>query len=295
VDALISATRFLVCHARAAEGEALAAALGLSFQFYDEPLKAVLKAHEPAGVALVLEPEGLGFYALDMPGSGAVRVDLAEGSLGWRIAQERARHEMIVKACGLKKAGQTLQVFDATAGLLRDACVLAAAGATVHVAERSPLVAALIKDGLQRAELIPDLHFLLGHLTFHAGDALQQLQQLQKLAGYDTDHDTDHDADHGVSNGINHEARLAWRPDVVCLDPMFPHRDKTALVKKEMRVFRAVVGEDNDADKLLAPALAAAKKRVVVKRSRLAPWLANKKPSMVMEGKSGRFDIYLVG
>jgi 16S rRNA (guanine1516-N2)-methyltransferase len=74
---------------------------------------------------------------------------------------------------------------------------------------------------------------------------------------------------------------------------MFPHRDKSALVKKEMRVFRAVVGEDPDADALLAPALAAAKKRVVVKRPKLAPWLGQKKPSLSMEGKSGRFDIYL--
>src|SRR5690606_42059266 len=35
--------------------------------------------------------------------------------------------------------------------------------------------------------------------------------------------------------------------DVVYLDPMFPHRDKSALVKKEMQVFRQVVGDDDDA------------------------------------------------
>lgn len=266
--------RFLVCAGRRAEGEALAVQLGLSAEIYDAPLKSILKAQVPSSATstavLVLEPEGLGLYALDMPGSGAVRVNLAEGSLGWRIAQERARHEMIVKACGLKKADHPLRVFDATAGLLRDAAVLAAAGAQVTLAERSPLIAALIQDGLRNAAQSFDLQPLLAHLEFHPGDSLLQLQALAGMPA-------------------------AHRPDVVCLDPMFPHRDKAALVKKEMRVFRAVVGEDADADALLAPALAAAKKRVVVKRPRLAPWLADKKPSLVMEGKSGRFDIYLLG
>jgi 16S rRNA (guanine1516-N2)-methyltransferase len=74
---------------------------------------------------------------------------------------------------------------------------------------------------------------------------------------------------------------------------MFPHRDKSALVKKEMRVFRAVVGTDDDTDALLAVAMKAAKRRVVVKRPRLAPPLAGLKPTMTLEGKSGRFDIYL--
>lgn len=268
----MQALRFLVCAERRAEGEALAATLGLPLEIYTEPLKTALKAHVPAGVALVLETDGLGLFALDMPGSGAVRVNLEEGALGWRIAQERARHEMIVKACGLKKADQPLRVFDATAGLLRDAAVLAAAGAEVTLAERSPVIAALIQDGLHKAGQSFDMRPLLAHLEFHPGDSLLHLQA---LASADTP--------------------LEKRPDVVCLDPMFPHRDKAALVKKEMRVFRAVVGEDADADALLAPALAAAKKRVVVKRPRLAPWLADKKPSLVIEGKSGRFDIYLVG
>lgn len=263
----MQALRFLVCEERRAEGERLAARLGIPAESYALPLKAELKKHAPAGAALVLEPEALGLYALDMPGSGAVRIDLAEGSLGWRVADNRARHEMVVKACGLLKASTPLRIFDATAGLLRDACVLAAAGAHVQVAERSPVIAELIEDGLQRAQGRPELAELLARLQFSPGDSLQQLEVL---------------------------AGAEQRPDVVYLDPMFPHRDKAALVKKEMRVFRAVVGEDMDADALLAPARAAAKKRVVVKRPRLAPWLAGVKPGLVLEGKSGRFDIYLV-
>lgn len=291
---LITPINFYVCATRAAEGEVLAAQFKPADHaqhsarlnnavHYSGDLKHFLK-HQPAtGSALILSADGLGLYALDMPGSGAVRVDLSEGALGFRVAQERARHEMIVKACGLKKYPQPVRVFDATAGLLRDASVLAAAGAQVRVAERSPLIAALIHDGLQRAQRVSELQFLLMNLNFCAGDALHILQAMAEKnktepnAEYKTDDERD------------------WQPDVICLDPMFPHRDKSALVKKDMRVFRDVVGADNDADALLAPALAAAKKRVVVKRPRLAPCLADKNPSMVLEGKTGRFDIYLVG
>lgn len=262
----MQALRFLVCEGREAEGRLLAARLGLSAELFVLPIKAELKRHAPAGAALVLEPDGLGLYALDMPGSGPVRIDLGEGSLGFRVADNRARHEMVVKACGLLKATSPLQILDATAGLLRDACVLAAAGARVQVAERSPVIAELIEDGLKRAQGQAELADLLSRIAFRPGDSLLLLHAM---------------------------AAASEQVDVVYLDPMFPHRDKSALVKKEMRVFRAVVGEDADADALLAPARAVARKRVVVKRPKLAPWLAAAKPGLTLEGKSGRFDIYL--
>lgn len=264
----MTAPALLVCRTREAEGRALGERLGLAVQLFDPPLRERLKQLPPEGTALALEPEGLGLYALDLPGSGAVRVELEAGSLGWRLGAERARHETIVRACGLLKAKAPLVVFDATPGLLRDACVLAAAGATVVMAERAPVIAALVEDGLRRAAAHPELAGLLERLAYQAGDSLQCLQAL---------------------------AAAETRPDVVCLDPMFPHRDKSALVKKEMRVFRAVVGDDLDADALLAPALAAARRRVVVKRPRGAPVLAGRAPSLVLDGKSARFDIYLVG
>jgi 16S rRNA (guanine1516-N2)-methyltransferase len=83
-------------------------------------------------------------------------------------------------------------------------------------------------------------------------------------------------------------------PDVVYLDPMFPHRKKSAAVKKEMRLFQQLLGSDDDADLLLEPALTLAKKRVVVKRPSGAPFLANKKPHIEMLGKANRFDVYLI-
>jgi len=87
----------------------------------------------------------------------------------------------------------------------------------------------------------------------------------------------------------------AWEgeaPQGIYLDPMFPHRDKSALVKKEMRVFRPLVGDDLDAPALLEAALALATHRVVVKRPRKAPIIEGGKPSHSLEGKSSRYDIY---
>ena len=60
-----------------------------------------------------------------------------------------------------------------------------------------------------------------------------------------------------------------------------------------MRVLREVVGDDLDAEKLLEAALQVAKKRVVVKRAKLAPTLTEKKPDVIFMGKSSRFDVYL--
>jgi 16S rRNA (guanine1516-N2)-methyltransferase len=86
----------------------------------------------------------------------------------------------------------------------------------------------------------------------------------------------------------------AQRPEVVYLDPMYPTRNKTALVKKEMRVLKNIVGEDHDAPALLVAALACARQRVVVKRPRLASPLAGPKPSMQIAAKTTRFDVYLL-
>jgi 16S rRNA (guanine1516-N2)-methyltransferase len=86
---------------------------------------------------------------------------------------------------------------------------------------------------------------------------------------------------------------LGFTPDVVYLDPMFPHKKKSALVKKEMRVFQSLVGPDLDADALLPAALAVAGKRVVVKRPDYAGWLNEMAPNSAIETKSNRFDLYI--
>ena len=81
-------------------------------------------------------------------------------------------------------------------------------------------------------------------------------------------------------------------PDVIYIDPMFPAREKSGKVKKEMQLFHQLVGTDDDSSTLLPLALAVARYRVVVKRSVHAPFLADQKPGYSLKGKSTRFDIY---
>jgi 16S rRNA (guanine1516-N2)-methyltransferase len=84
------------------------------------------------------------------------------------------------------------------------------------------------------------------------------------------------------------------RPDIIYLDPMFPARQKSAQVKKEMVLLQRLLPPEQDTLSLFRQALACAAKRVVVKRPRLASNLADQAPSYSITGKSSRFDIYVV-
>ncbi len=196
---------------------------------------------------------------------GPVYVDFVGGAVGHRHRFGGGRGQPIAKAVGLK-GGAAPSVWDVTAGLGRDAFVLASLGCEVTLVERSPVVAALLEDGLKRARNDAEAGAVVARMRLLRGDAAELLAALEPDA----------------------------RPDVVYLDPMYPHRRKSALVKKEMRLFRELVGEDLDADRLLPPALAAARQRVVVKRPDYAEPLAGTPPTLAIATKNHRFDIYVL-
>ncbi len=222
-----------------------------------------------SGLALLQQAYHLELRQLDEPKVGAIVVDFTSDALTFRRLHGGGKKEAIAKAIGLK-GKNSLHVLDATAGLGRDAFVLASLGCVVDMIERSPVVAALLQDGLDRASSDEELGaWVPNHMCLFHGAALNLLQSWQ-------------DTNPPVA-----------RPDVVYLDPMFPHRKRNAAVKKEMRLFQQLLGPDEDADLLLAPALALAKSRVVVKRPTGAPFLASKKPQIEMLGKANRFDVYL--
>ncbi len=218
----------------------------------------------PAPFALVLTESRLELRKLDEPKLGAVYVDFVEGAVAHRRKFGGGRGQSIAKAVGLK-SGAMPTVVDATAGLGRDAFVLASLGCKVTLIERSPVVAALLQDGLTRAGQDPEI-----------GPWVRERMQLLQGPAVET------------------LLALTERPEVIYLDPMFPHKQKSALVKKEMRVFQSLVGADLDADALLPAALRMADKRVVVKRPDYAGWLNEQKPSMAIETKSNRFDVYVM-
>jgi 16S rRNA (guanine1516-N2)-methyltransferase len=78
---------------------------------------------------------------------------------------------------------------------------------------------------------------------------------------------------------------------------MFPPRDKSAAVKKEMALFQALL--DNraiaqDQEALLGWALDQDVARVVVKRAPRAPALGGRKPAHSVAGKAVRYDVFVL-
>lgn len=212
---------------------------------------------------LCLDEQGLSLKQGNFPRT-AVQVNFSEGTAAHRRKFGGGQGQDIAKAIGISAYKPT--VVDATAGLGRDSFVLATLGCRVFAQERQPVVAALLADGLQRAAADPDIADIIARISLQYGSSHELLQPV---------------------------ADPAHKPDVVYLDPMFEHDDKqTAQVKKDMQAFRAVVGQDSDADDLLEKALACARCRVVVKRARKAAPLAGREPSYALTGKANRFDVY---
>jgi 16S rRNA (guanine1516-N2)-methyltransferase len=87
--------------------------------------------------------------------------------------------------------------------------------------------------------------------------------------------------------------RADERPEVVYLDPMFPPRTKTALVKKDIALLQGLLGSAQDFPALLAAALACARHRVVVKRPGSKVEESGPRPTFVVPGKSAHFEVYV--
>lgn len=232
------------------QAEHWAQRLGLALQLDD------------ADFALQVSDQGLQLQQLGPQAPGAVRVDFVEGAVAHRRLFGGGSGQMIAKAVGVQP-GVRPRVLDATAGLGKDAFVLASLGCEISLIERQPIIAALLEDGLHRAQGHEEVGAIVARMRLLTGNAIELMSHWEEEA-----------------------------PQVIYLDPMFPHRDKSALVKKEMRLFRPLVGDDMDAPALLAAALALASHRVVVKRPRKAPCIEGPKPSHALEGKSSRYDIY---
>ena len=146
----------------------------------------------------------------------------------------------------------------------RDAFVLASLGCQVNMIERSPIIAALLEDGLARAKLDVEIGpWVSQRLSLSFGDSRKCF------------------------------SALPFKPDVVYLDPMFPEKGKSALVKKEMQVLKVLIGADSDASTLFPIAFKVAKNRVVVKRPMQVDYLAGQKPNTSIKSRNYRFDVYI--
>ncbi|SEH31649.1 class I SAM-dependent methyltransferase [Rhizobium sp. NFR12] len=189
-------------------------------------------------------------------------VDFVGGAVGHRFRSGEGRKQDLPKAVGFS-SGTIPDVVDATAGLGRDAFLLASLGARVTLIERSETMHALLLEGLERARAEGGRHAeTVSRMTLVHGDSCVLLPQM--------------------------------KPQVILIDPMHPPRDKTALVKKEMRLIRDIVGTDADSVQLMQVALEAAQNRVVLKWPlRAEPMAGVRKPSHQILGKSTRYDVFV--
>lgn len=215
------------------------------------------------GSALVLVVQGA-TRSLRQTGPGApgpVAVDFAGGTM--RHRRRGGANELLGRAVGLSPR-RRLRVLDATAGLGRDAFVLADLGAHVVLCERQPVVAELLRAGLASAAGSDDewLRTVAARMRLVEGDAREQV--LSPL-------------------------------DVIYLDPMFPARGKHAAVKKEMALFQRLLGDSaDDGAVLLDWALRQSVSRVVVKRPLRARELGGHAASHCIRGKAVRYDVHVI-
>jgi 16S rRNA (guanine1516-N2)-methyltransferase len=219
---------------------------------------------------LVYDVDGLTLHFTGTKAPGPIKVDFVSGAAAHRRQYGGGKGQMIAKAVGIK-GGFRPNILDLTAGLGQDGFVLATLGCALTMVERVPIIYGLLDDGLRRARVAGDssLSAIVQRIHLYRQEALAYLAQLSSPV------------------------------DVIYLDPMFPERDKSALVKKSMLAFQHVVGADEDAGELLAIALLKARYRVVVKRPRKAPSIDQQypildlpAPGLVLAGKSSRYDIY---
>lgn len=180
--------------------------------------------------------------------------------------RRRAGHnELLGRALGLHKR-PGLAVVDATAGLGRDAFVLADLGARVLLCERHPVLALMLEEALAHAVASADQRLVRAaeRMRLWPGDA-RQLPQAE-LDGM----------------------------EAVYLDPMFQQPGRRAAAGKEMAALQHLLGwqEQEAQHALLEWALASGVERVVVKRAIKAPLLGGRSPHHCLRGRAVRFDVY---
>lgn len=189
-------------------------------------------------------------------------VDFVGGKVGFRLRSGEGKNQALAKAVGLNK-GKMPKVIDATAGLGRDAFLLASLGVSVSLIERSPVMHQHLVEGMERAKAEGGIYAeIMERMTLLHGNSIELIPTLQA--------------------------------DVIVVDPMHPPRGNTALVKQEMRVLREVVGADTDQEDLMKVALAHARSRVVLKWPiKAEPMAGIRKPSHQIVGKSTRWDVFM--
>jgi len=202
--------------------------------------------------------------ALFPPNTGPVYVDFVTGKKNHRRQFGGGKGQPLARAV---LAAEHPTIIDATAGMGGDAFVFASLGCQVTMIERSPIIAALLQDALNRAQ---------------QNDTPEEIQEIVSRLSLINDDATQY---------LTNQTPIC---DVVYLDPMYPENKKSAATKKDMQALQHLVGPDMDSETLLKAALHVAQKRVVVKRPKNAPTLVGIQPNASIQSPNTRYDIYAI-
>ncbi len=211
-----------------------------------------------SALALLVSAEGLSLT----DGENEMRGDFKK--MLPRLRYNNLTHEAVVKAAKGKNIPEGAKILDATAGMGEDSLLLAAAGFRVTLCEYNPVIAALLRDTLERSAEIPELAETVSRMKLLEEDSVSVMKEA--------------DGEY----------------DVILLDPMFPERKKSGLVKKKFQLLQQLETPCSAEEELLGAAIAAAPKRIMIKRPMKGPYLAGKKPGYSLKGKSIRYDVHVL-
>lgn len=183
-------------------------------------------------------------------------IDFDEDHIHYRQKQI-GKKSLLARALGIEKG--VTQVVDLSCGLARDAVLLAQLGFEVKAYERCAVLWSMLIEA-QELSNRQEIH----KIQFINDNSLDVLSRLS----------------HAECQGQS-----------FYFDPMFPETKKEALPKKEMQIFRELVGLDLDSVEVVRKASEVKVSRLVIKRPRKAKSLF-KDPRYCLEGHLIRYDVY---
>lgn len=179
-----------------------------------------------------------------------------------RIVTAGRKSELLLQASKLN-IGMT--AIDCTAGFGHDSLILASTGASIAMIEQNPLMFLLLQYEKLHMQLNPNWNKLLDRISLHFGHAADVLSHLAKA-------------------------------DIIYLDPMFPPDSYSAKVNKNMQVLHLLANPPTLTEEVELLKNAQNQRidggKVIVKRPKNAPFLANCSPIDSISNAVVRFDVY---
>lgn len=237
----------------------------------------------------------------------------SDSDLGKRLSLQSGG-EILLKAAGVGKYTDAV-IYDLTAGFGQDSLIFASSNNVkkVYMMERDPIVGLLLSDAIRRLQLISTMPEVdLNGTDLQVRNRAKTLCEKFILNNIDSIDIASlvmisvNDKNKGESSCI-----AASQPDICYLDPMFPPRQKSAAVKKNMQILHGLFQSNQMLDEelrlaeevaLLQTAMSLAKSRVVVKRPIHSPPIGSLRgrikssclPSYELKGTINRFDVYIL-